>query len=331
MLQLALSVIAGRIVEDQLIDAGLISPPRGPCPVPTVDATHFLSRVESLVSEELRKAAARTLPELSKILDETPRDLEVRLSSLEHQFNQLREVSFPAAATDVALQDFATSATLDIYRTSPLPNNSFWRYFTQWLPPWQDSALTDDDPRVLFTPRPSGHIWSVHGTSAQIGLILSEPIIPSTFTIVPANVSTGFGTTSMGGCSPKTITIWGLIDGADNLDRWTRRHSHRATLSSRIEVLPPLLLPLPQTSSRRLYIPLAHSDVNRTLGGDSALGGELHERAGNEITIEVFPEATSLGMDFGTLVFLLDGTWGRPSLCLHRIGIYGIPSFYFSS
>lgn len=143
--------------------------------------------------------------------------------------------------------------------------------------------------------------WCVKGSTGQLGILLSFPAHitnisvahPSTFASLPT--------------APRTITVWGVVDGDDN--KRIYKESEAIFQNSRARL--PVKNPYSTHFKRELtYVPLAAFSFN-------IRDANLFQ------TFGVFPEMNQLRMDFGIVVIQITSNWGEVFTALHHVRIYG--------
>ncbi|RDX40494.1 hypothetical protein OH76DRAFT_1459489 [Lentinus brumalis] len=171
---------------------------------------------------------------------------------------------------------------------------------TGWIMPPSGSApqeaLTDD---VHI-----GRCWLIPGTVAQLGVQLSEMIHPTHVTIdhIPLEIAADIGQ------APRTVVLWGAIDGSVNEAR------RRRTFAS-FRVTPPAILfgrAEPHVTARKTFILLGSFEYDIRAGAPT----------------QTFPldwHVVESDLYFGVVVLEILDNWGGNSTCLYRVRVHGEP------
>ncbi len=157
-----------------------------------------------------------------------------------------------------------------------------------------DAAITDNIH--------VGNCWLFPGSSAQLGLKLSEMIHPTHVSIdhIPVEIAADIGQ------APRTMVLWGSVDGSLN-----ESYLREATRS--LAILSPKLRGRTSpkvTGPDHTYIPLAHFDYD--------------VRAPSNVQTFTMEEYV-LDSDLYSGVYVLEilDNWGGQSTCLYRVRIHG--------
>ncbi len=189
-------------------------------------------------------------------------------------------------------RDFALAADggkIYVNLTSPAYTTST----SQSLPP--DSVLSDD-----FRLR---GCWEFTGSRGQIGVVLSQPLIPSHITIdhIPSPFALDPGQ------APRHMVLWGVVDGTENRKLYLRLLQDSADLPTPERSRPPI--------DRGLtFVPLASFEYD--------LHGTSHVQ-----TFPIYPKLADYPMDFGLVVLEVHGNWGSSTTCLYRLRLHGTCCF----
>lgn len=201
---------------------------------------------------------------------------------------KLQEVLYVAPGTvqrDYALQSDGAMVDCDLTtRCYSWPLSSFFP---------SPSLALNDDSRI-------GQCWSFPSASGQLGIILPTPIIPSQVTIdhIPMEIAANIGQ------APRTMILWGLLDGTENMRKWylsRRTHPTSALLQGRQG---------PQDVSGHSYAPLAILEYN------------IHGKWPIQ-TFTVFDYVQNFQMDFGVIVLEIIDNWGASNTCVYRARLHG--------
>lgn len=308
--------MANYFVEDCLVGLGL-APARTHCPLADFNTTLLISTLETFISQELNVTLTRVASQVAIPTDQLILELQSCLRNMEETVTRLSKANDIARDTvnnvhHVDRYNFAMHAKLDLITTSPRP--PFLLRLRNWIPLGSAMYRPGEDPRVLFLQENSPReVWRVAGSEAQVGFVLSRPIVLSSLDIsLLANNTSGHG--ALLRCNPYSFTLWGLIDGHDNLKTWNQDTVESKRLADRTQNHHPLINPALTPGVH--YIPLAHLSVDPT---------STRSRPTRRLA-EVFPEVKSLGMDFAVFILRVEGIPGIDEVCLHRIGLYGTDS-----
>ncbi|KAI9431175.1 hypothetical protein H4582DRAFT_1789667, partial [Lactarius indigo] len=144
-----------------------------------------------------------------------------------------------------------------------------------------------------------GLCWSFRGNSGTVGVALSAPnVLPSHIVIQhqPSN------STALLSRAPRQVMVWGLVDGAKNMEAYKQS---RDAFASTIVRRPPF-----PTSREGLFLPLAEIEFDITTQS-------LHQ------SFPLYDEAKSWGIDFGIIVFQVRSNWGADVTSLCSVHVYG--------
>lgn len=150
----------------------------------------------------------------------------------------------------------------------------------------------------------AGTCWSFHNNAGTFGVVLDSP------NVIPSHIAirhTLFNSTTSLACAPRQITVWGLVDGKQNLKAYSR--SRHAIASTRARVPP---FPI---SKGGIFLPLAEITFDITA---------LSLRQ----AFPLFSESQSWGIDFGVIVFHIQSNWGADITSLCGVHIYGRRQLY---
>lgn len=148
----------------------------------------------------------------------------------------------------------------------------------------------------LDTPR----CWEFDGHFGQLGFILVSMLNVSSLTIAHyQHVAVQ--------SAPRSIILWGLVDGQDWEDSYWRNIDLRRRLN---EHLPQGISPPPSTDD--IYTPLAFVEYNPYLDT-------------NEQSFPVFKEVEELGFPIGIVIVQILSNWGSTSTSLCHVGVHGLP------
>ena len=143
--------------------------------------------------------------------------------------------------------------------------------------------------------------WSFHGTAGMFGVILD------TASIVPSHVVIHqhhqfFNLTASLCCSPCQVTVWGMVDGDQNMKLYSLSpHGLTSTLTR----VPPLLI-----SKRGIFLPLADIEFDITAPSLSQ-------------TFALYNKVKLWGIDFGIIMLDIRNNWGGDTTLLCSVCVYG--------
>lgn len=168
---------------------------------------------------------------------------------------------------------------------------------------WARYVYGDSSTRAIAEDNRIGQCWLTHPSNAQLGVVLAEPIYPTHITIDHAPIQAVADV----GEAPRTIVVWGMVDGGENLSRYKR-----LTLHLGAEHVPH---PLPAVGDHTI-IPLAsfEYDISQTPSQ----------------TFPVYDYIRHSGIDFAIVILQIRTNWGSEKTCLYRIRVHGnsyIPTF----
>ena len=143
--------------------------------------------------------------------------------------------------------------------------------------------------------------WSFHGTAGTFGVVLD------TANVVPSHVVIHqhhqfFNSTASLCRSPRQVTVWGMVDGDQNMKLYSLSpHGLTSTLTR----APPLSI-----SKRGMFLPLADIEFDITAPSLSQ-------------TFALYNEVKLWGIDFGIIVFDIRNNWGGDTTSLCSVRVYG--------
>jgi hypothetical protein len=141
-----------------------------------------------------------------------------------------------------------------------------------------------------------GACWSFRGNAGTFGVVLdTASVVPSHIIIQHRH----FNSTMSLSCAPRQVTVWGLVDGDQNMRTYS---SSRDALTTRIPPFP--------IAKGGIFLPLGNIDFDIT----------------SRSLRQIFPlrsEVLSWGVDFGVLVFDIRNNWGGDVTSLCSVHVYG--------
>ena len=145
----------------------------------------------------------------------------------------------------------------------------------------------------------AGECWSFHGTVGTFGIVLD------TASVVPSHVVIHhrlFNSTTSLSCAPRQVTVWGMMDGDQNMKPYSLSpHRFASTLTR----APPFSI-----SKRGIFLHLADFDFDIT-------APSLRQ------TFPLYDEVQTWGIDFGVIVFDIRSNWGGDITSLCSVRVYG--------
>ena len=145
----------------------------------------------------------------------------------------------------------------------------------------------------------AGTCWSFRGTAGTFGVVLD------TANVVPSHIVIHhqlFNSTASLSCAPRQVTVWGMVDGDQNMKPYSSSpHAFTSTLAR----APPFSI-----SKRGIFLPLADIDFDIT-------APSLRQ------TFPLYNEVQSWGIDFGVVVFDIRSNWGSEVTSLCSVHVYG--------
>ena len=198
-------------------------------------------------------------------------------------------------------------------QTYKIPSKSYWGN-------WGLLGSTAGEGRPPVTAlHPDIHVgncWPFKGAEGQLGVMLARSIVITEFTIDHAAKEVAFDVRS----APKKMEVWGLVDGADNIQKVADYHKRReqryrdlVNAANREGRAPPAPEdPYPSTLPPDAhYLRLAQFTYN--------VNSNSHIQ-----TFTVPQEIQDLGVDIGVVVLKVKANWGEPNwTCLYRFRVHG--------
>ncbi len=140
--------------------------------------------------------------------------------------------------------------------------------------------------------------WEFTGSRAKLAIRLSEYVV-----ITQISLEQPIDNLSYIQSSPRSVVVWGMVDGRENIVRVSNRSRLRG-LYARLN--PPMAAPFLQGYS---FLPLV------AFRYDASISGRQY--------VDVFDEILELGVDFGIVVIEIHGNWGSSDTRLCHVGVYG--------
>ncbi|PSR92023.1 hypothetical protein PHLCEN_2v4784 [Hermanssonia centrifuga] len=140
--------------------------------------------------------------------------------------------------------------------------------------------------------------WEFNGSQAMLAIRLSDCIAITHISMDQLSDSQHIP------YSPRDIVVWGVVEGHENIARTSGHSQLRRSLFTHVNPnIPP---PLVQGYA---LLPLA------TFRYDASISGQQY--------FNVFDEISALGIDFGVILFQINGNWGSSTTILCNLGVYG--------
>ncbi len=162
---------------------------------------------------------------------------------------------------------------------------------------------------VLRDNMHGGRCWRIPGKVGQVGISLSELIYPTHFSIdhLPINIAPLVGVEI--GEAPRTIRVWGAIDGRPNEELYTRYIQENPDFVD-IHRPGPALTGGPPLTTTNKFVLLAEVEY------------DIHARLFSQ-TFVVNDDARASKLMFGVFVFEILDNWGGDMTCVYRLRIHG--------
>ena len=144
-----------------------------------------------------------------------------------------------------------------------------------------------------------GACWSFHGNAGTFGIVLD------TVNVIPSHIVLShqlFNSTTSLSCAPRQVTVWGMVDGDQNMKTFSLS---RRTFTSTLVRVPLFLI-----SKGGTFLPSAEIDFDIT-------APSLCQ------TSSLYTEVQSWGIDFGIIVFDICSNWGSDITSLCSVHVYG--------
>ena len=214
--------------------------------------------------------------------------------------------SKPSVPFNYALKQCGAQVLSDLTFVDKRPASS-----TTFLPNFARVSSDDEDgagtTQISITPPDSAlnavgseNCWKFKGTHGQLGLGLVDQL-NITFVSVDYNAEDAIID------APRSMVLWGLVDGRKALEQYHSVAHIAASLRGRL----PLTVPKPSPQDK-VYVPLAAFEYNPHL---------LIQQQ----YFPVFKETLQLGFPVGIVVVQVLGNWGGGSTRLCGVSIHGVP------
>jgi SUN domain-containing protein 1/2 len=167
-----------------------------------------------------------------------------------------------------------------------------------------------------------GHCWPFRGQQGQLGIQLSAPVFVQEVTIDHAAREVAFDMRS----APREMELWGLVEGAENVERYEAWRAERAR----------------EREERRVEAELAGEEAGvQEDAEDVAIPESLSAASGapwvrvarmvydahaaqNVQTFAADEAYARLGVDVGLVALRIESNWGQDDFtCLYRVRVHG--------
>lgn len=156
-------------------------------------------------------------------------------------------------------------------------------------------------PAVALVPDINvGNCWPFAGSEGQIGLLLSRSVKVDSVTIDHASKEVAYDRSA----APRKFAVWGLVEGADNLEKLAKYQSEMEAQS-----IGGAEEDGPQFKPAQILLAEFEYDIN----------------ASSHIQTFTVPDRVrEAGIDVGVVVFQVRSSWGDPNYtCLYRVRVHG--------
>ncbi len=213
----------------------------------------------------------------------------VRSSSRSHSADAFHTVSsLLTRSLPIGRRDFALAAAGGLIY-SDLTSSTGAPPSTNSQPP--DSVINDDFRLKGCWRVPRGHL--------QVGVVLAETIYPSHFTIDHAPQAFAHDI----GEAPRTIVLWGVVDGSFNKATYAQLHAGMADSVVYNRTAPP-------KDAGFTFVPLAAVEYDPS--------ADSHVQ-----TFPVDDQVADSGIDIGLIVLDVISNWGSNTTSLCRVRVHG--------
>ncbi len=145
----------------------------------------------------------------------------------------------------------------------------------------------------------AGACWLFRGTTGTFGVVLDTANVMPSHIVLHHRL---FNSTTSLSRAPRQVTVWGMVDGGQNMKRYSSSpHPFTATIAR----VPPFSI-----SKRGIFLPLANIDFDIT-------APSLRQ------SFPLYDEVQSWGIDFGVIVFDIRSNWGGDVTSLCSVHVYG--------
>lgn len=176
---------------------------------------------------------------------------------------------------------------------------------SSWIPRFLRSAEREDHCAgaiaTLNDAMDYDQCWTFPGREAQLAIRLSAPSGLSRIVLAQPTPMKSYTS------SPRNVTVWGMVEGLENIERLVRQPMLRSTLQEYLpkSAHPPVLL-------NKIFLPLASFTYR------------LHSSAQQEFP--VYQELQDASMEFSFVVFQFHNNWGSRLTTICHLGILSMSS-----
>ncbi|CAE6534106.1 unnamed protein product [Rhizoctonia solani] len=161
-------------------------------------------------------------------------------------------------------------------------------------------------PAVALVPDINvGNCWPFAGSQGQIAVLLSRNVKVDAVTIDHASKEVAYDLRA----APRKFAIWGLVEGADNLEKLAKYQQQLEAQSIDGPVNEAQSEEAPPFKPARILLAEFEYDIN----------AKSHIQ-----TFEISERVKQTGIDVGVVVFQIRSSWGDPNYtCLYRVRVHG--------
>ncbi|CAE6506618.1 unnamed protein product [Rhizoctonia solani] len=161
-------------------------------------------------------------------------------------------------------------------------------------------------PAVALVPDINvGNCWPFAGSQGQIAVLLSRSVKVDAVTIDHASKEVAYDLRA----APRKFAVWGLVEGADNLEKLAKYQQALETQTIGGPVNQVQSEEAPPFKPARILLAEFEYDIN----------AKSHIQ-----TFEVSERVKQTGIDVGVVLFDIRSSWGDPNYtCLYRVRVHG--------
>jgi SUN domain-containing protein 1/2 len=166
-----------------------------------------------------------------------------------------------------------------------------------------DSESPHSPWRVLEADLQHGSCWRFEGSHGYIGVALPVPVVISHITIdhIPRELTLEMGS------APRSMVLWGLIEGEENIAR-----------HSRLQFRPSNKFP-PQAAA----IAVRAKNTNAFFMELASFEYDITQRGSYVQTFPIYDNVRERRFDFGIVLLEMRSNWDAGFTCLYRMRIHG--------